>query len=89
MSYKAFSNLREHVEIEAIKSMTPEEINALLNSASEKIKKLQAENDNLRDSFREINDLFYIDGLAIGTQKYFNIRKICCDNMKKEKQDDQ
>lgn len=83
MSYKAFGSLRGHLELEAIKSMTPEEINALLNSASEKIKKLQAENDNLRDSFREINDLFYHDGLVMGKEKYFTIRGICCDNMKK------
>jgi len=43
MSYKAFKAIKNHVEIEAIKRMTPEHINDLFNQQHEKIKELELE----------------------------------------------
>lgn len=41
MSYKAFAVLKEHVEIEMLKTMSYEEINALLNKQKEMIDELE------------------------------------------------
>lgn len=41
MSYKAFAALKEHAEIEMLKSMSYEEINALLNKQKERIDELE------------------------------------------------
>ena len=41
MSYKAFAALKEHVDIEMLKTMSYEEINALLNKQKERIDELE------------------------------------------------
>lgn len=41
MSYKAFSALKEHVEIEMLKTMSYEEINGLLNKQKQRIDELE------------------------------------------------
>lgn len=41
MSYKAFAELKEHVEIEKLKTMSYEEINALLNKQKSRIDELE------------------------------------------------
>lgn len=41
MSYKAFAPSKEHIEIEMLKTMSYEEINAMLNKQKERIYELE------------------------------------------------
>jgi len=50
MSYKAVNNLKNHFEIEFLKSCSYENINEMMNKLNDKIKKLEAENKDLRAS---------------------------------------
>ena len=36
----------------------------------------------LRQRLTKINDTIYAVGAPLGSEAYFTIRKICCDNMK-------
>lgn len=54
MSYKAFAALKEHVELETIKQMPPEQINKLLNDQHEKIKLMES-------LFKDVATEFYRD----------------------------
>lgn len=45
MSYKAFENIKQHVEIEMLKKMSFEEINNILNKQHEKIQQLEKVRD--------------------------------------------
>lgn len=45
MSYKAFSAIKEHVEIETIKNLSPQEINEVFNKQAARIKELETENE--------------------------------------------
>lgn len=48
MSYKAFSAIKEHVEIETIKNLSHQEINEVFNKQAARIKELEAENEALK-----------------------------------------
>lgn len=41
MSYKAFQNLKEFIEIDLIKQLSPEEINEAMNKMADKATKLE------------------------------------------------
>lgn len=43
MSYKAFAALKEHVELDVIKKMAPEELNTTLNKLHSRVKELEEE----------------------------------------------
>ena len=48
MSYKAFNSLKNHVEIEFLKSCSYEKINEMMNQLNDKIKKLEEKNKELQ-----------------------------------------
>lgn len=48
MSYKAARNLKNHMEIEFIKTQSPEQINAMLNKLNDENRELQAEVERLK-----------------------------------------
>lgn len=55
MSYTAVNNLKNHFEIEFLKSCSYEKINEMMNQLNNNIKKLEAENAELRASAHNSN----------------------------------
>jgi archaellum component FlaC len=58
MSYKAAEKLKTHIELEFIKSMSPEEINAAFNQFHGQIAELKAENERLKEAIKDINQTY-------------------------------
>ena len=54
MSYKAFEKIKEHIEIEFIKSKSPEELNDIFVRLNEKIQQLQADKAELVEALEKI-----------------------------------
>lgn len=39
------------------------------------------------DAFKRINDIIYAQGVILGSDEYFEIRRICCDKIAELKED--